>query len=313
MGATAAWPLAATAQQPGKVPVIGFLGLASGAFHQNRVEAFRAGLRELSYSEPSKIVIEFRWAEGRYERLPELAAELVRRKVDIIITHAVPGVLAAMRATSTIPIVVSAVGDMLELDLVSSLSRPGGNMTGLTFFNPELLAKRLELVKEALPNVSRAGVLLNSANQTNKIILAAMESTAKALNIDARSFEVRQPSDFEPAFAAMAHHQVGAVVVHEDPMLNSHVRHIVDLATVGRLPSFGFPELVRANGLLAYGINFSEMDRRAASFVDRILKGTNPGPTDRTRDEVYPHRQSQDRKGARPHAFRPACSFARTR
>ena len=276
-GAAAAWPLAARAQQV-KVARIGFLGLVSASSHANRVAALRAGLRDLGWVEGQNILIEFRWAEGDYERLPGLAGELVRLNVDVLVTHGAAGALAAKNATSTVPIVVTAVGDMVTLGLVSSLSRPGGNITGLSFFNAELVAKRLELLKELAPSLAKAAVLLNADNPTgNQLILRELEPTAKASNVELRAFEARQPSDFERVFAAMADQQIGALVIHEDTMLNANANALAIFAAARRLPSCGFPEFVRSGGLLAYGIIFADMDYRAAAFVDKILKGAKPG------------------------------------
>ena len=276
-GAAVAWPFAVRAQQRAKVARIGYLGLVSASWHTARVTAFRAGLRDLGYVEGKDIVIEFRWAESQYDRLPALAAELVRLNVDVIVTHTVPGAFAAKKATSTIPIVITAIADLLDLGLVESLARPGGNLTGLSFFNAELIAKRLELLKEVAPSLAKAAVLLNSDNAAGRqLILRAMEPTAKALKVELLPFEARGPGDFEGAFAAMVSQQVGAVVLHEDPMLNANSKAIVDIVARHRLPTCGFPEFVAAGGLLAYGIHFPDMDRRAAAFVDKILKGAKP-------------------------------------
>jgi putative ABC transport system substrate-binding protein len=274
-GAAVAWPFAVRAQQRAKVARIGYLGSAS--WHTARVTAFRAGLRDLGYVEGKDIVIEFRWAESQYDRLPALAAELVRLNVDVIVTHTVPGAFAAKKATSTIPIVITAIADLLDLGLVESLARPGGNLTGLSFFNAELIAKRLELLKEVAPSLAKAAVLLNSDNAAGRqLILRALEPTAKALKVELLPFEARGPGDFEGAFATMVSQQVGAVVLHEDPMLNANSKAIVDIVARHRLPTCGFPEFVAAGGLLAYGIHFPDMDRRAAAFVDKILKGAKP-------------------------------------
>jgi putative tryptophan/tyrosine transport system substrate-binding protein len=276
-GAAVAWPFAARAQQRAKVARIGYLGLVSASWHTARVTAFRAGLRDLGYVEGKDIVIEFRWAESQYDRLPALAAELVRLNVDVIVTHTVPGAFAAKKATSTIPIVITAIADLLDLGLVESLARPGGNLTGLSFFNAELIAKRLELLKEVAPSLAKAAVLLNSDNAAGRqLILRALEPTAKALKVELLPFEARGPGDFEGAFATMVSQQVGAVVLHEDPMLNANSKAIVDIVARHRLPTCGFPEFVAAGGLLAYGIHFPDMDRRAAAFVDKILKGAKP-------------------------------------
>jgi putative ABC transport system substrate-binding protein len=276
-GAAVAWPLAARAQQRAKVAHIGYLGLVSASWHTPRITAFRAGLRDLGYAEGKDIVIEFRWAEGRYDQLPALAAELVRLNVDVIVTHTVPGAIAAKQATSTIPIVITAASDLLAFGLVESLARPGGNLTGRSFFNAELVAKRLELLKELAPSLAKAAVLLNADNLAgNQLILRELEPTAKALKVELLTFEARGPGDFEGAFAAMINQQIGAAVLHEDPMLNSNSKAIVDTLARHWLPTCGFPEFAAAGGLMAYGINLPEMDRRAAVFVDKILKGAKP-------------------------------------
>ena len=277
LGGAAAWPLGARAQQRAKVAHIGYLGLVSASWHTPRITAFRAGLRDLGYAEGKDIVIEFRWAEGRYDQLPALAAELVRLNVDVIVTHTVPGAIAAKQATSTIPIVITAATDLLAFGLVESLARPGGNLTGLSFFNAELVAKRLELLKELAPSLAKAAVLLNADNKAgNQLILRELEPTAKALKVELLTFEARGPGDFEGAFAAMISQQIGAAVLHEDPMLNANSKAIVDIVARHRLLACGFPDFAAAGGLMAYGVNLPEMDRRAAVFVDKILKGAKP-------------------------------------
>jgi putative ABC transport system substrate-binding protein len=277
LGGAAAWPLPVRAQQRAKVAHIGYLGLVSASWHTPRVTAFRAGLRDLGYAEGKDIVIEFRWAEGRYDQLPALAAELVRLDVDVIVTHTVPGAIAAKQATSTIPIVITAASDLLAFGLVESLARPGGNLTGLSFFNAELVAKRLELLKELAPSLAKAAVLLNADNLAGRqLILRELEPTAKALKVELLTFEARGPGDFEGVFAAMVSQQIGAAVLHEDPMLNANTKAIVDILARYRLLTCGFPEFAAAGGLMAYGINLPEMDRRAAVFVDKILKGAKP-------------------------------------
>jgi putative tryptophan/tyrosine transport system substrate-binding protein len=178
LGFAAAWPLAARGQQA-KIAHIGFLGLVSSSSHASRVAAFRAGLRDLGWIEGRNLLIEFRWAEGNYDRLPALAEELLGLNIDVLVTHGAAGALAAKKATSTIPIVITAVGDMLALDLVSNLSRPGGNITGLSLFAPELTAKRLELIKEAVPTMTRVAILLNPANAATQFVLSEAEATAK--------------------------------------------------------------------------------------------------------------------------------------
>ena len=253
------------------------MGLVSASWHTPRVTAFRAGLRDLGYVEGKDFVIEFRWAEGRYDRLPALAAELARLNVDVIVTHTVPGAIAAKQATSTIPIVITAASDLLAFGLVESLARPGGNLTGLSFFNAELVAKRLELLKELAPSLAKAAVLLNANNQAgSQLILRELESTAKALKVELLTFEARGPSDLEGVFAAMVSQQIDGAVLHEDPMLNANSKAIVEILARHRLLTCGFPEFAAAGGLMAYGINLPELDRRAAVFVEKILKGAKP-------------------------------------
>jgi len=276
-GSVAGWPLSVRAQQRAKVAHIGYLGLVSASWHTPRVTAFRAGLRDLGYTEGKDIVIEFRWAEGRYDQLPALMAELVRLNVDVIVTHTVPGAIAAKQATSTIPIVITAASDLLAFGLVESLARPGGNLTGLSFFNAELVAKRLELLKELAPALAKAAVLLNADNPGgSQLILRELEPTAKALKVELLTFEARGPGDFEGVFAAMVSQQIGAAVLHEDPMVNANTKAIVDILARHRLLICGFPEFAAAGGLMAYGINLPEMDRRATVFVDKILRGAKP-------------------------------------
>ena len=269
-------PTTAGAQPASKTPRIGFLGLASAVSHAPRTEAFRAGLRDLGYIEGRNILIEFRWADGHYDRLPELATELVRLNVNVIVTHGAAGAVAAKQATTTIPIVIAATGDILALGLVQSLAQPGGNITGSTFFNPELAAKRLELLKEAIPPLSRAGLVSNPNNPINGSIVQAMEETARSLKVELRQFETRGPSQLESTFSAMVRARVGGIVIHEDTILLANAKPIADLAARHRLPGSGFPEFARAGGLMGYGISFTDMDRRAATFVDKIQKGANP-------------------------------------
>jgi putative tryptophan/tyrosine transport system substrate-binding protein len=236
----------------------------------------REGLAALGYAEGKNIIIETRWAEGQYDRLVQLAAQLVDLKVDVLVTYATPGVLAAKRATTTIPIVIAAVGDAVESGLVSSLSRPGGNVTGMTFFNPELAAKRLELLKEALPGLTQVGVLFNQANPSRVQVLAAMNLAAHSLKIELSEFAIREATEFEGAFAAMAAKRVGACVITEDPIVIANAEASAKLALKYRLASGGFPEFAQAGGFVAYGVDFPEMWRHAATFVDKILKGAKP-------------------------------------
>ena len=272
-------PLRTFAQQPtAKMHRIGFLGPTSAAGIASRLEAFRDGMRELGYVEGKNLFIEFRWAEGKYDRLPELAAELVRLNVDLIVTGSTPGVRAAKQATTTIPIVMASVGDPVASGLVASLARPGGNITGSTFFQPELIAKRIELFKEAMPRLTQVAYLVNLDNTANTgPTLHAAEMAAKTLKVGLQPFPVRGPGDFDSAFAAMAKKRVDAVVIAEEPMLLANMSAIIELAIKRRLLSAGGKEFAEAGGLLGYGIDGSVPYRRAAYFIDRILKGTKPG------------------------------------
>jgi ABC-type uncharacterized transport system substrate-binding protein len=276
LGGAAAWPLAARAQRATGVYRIGFVGMISADSLPQRLEAFRAGLRELGYQEGQNIVIEYRWADGQYERLPTLFAEMVRLNVDVIVTHGTPAALAAKQATKTIPIVMAIIGDAEASGVVASLARPGGNVTGLTFFNPELAAKRLELLKETLPSLIDVGVLLNPINPINEPIVPAMRRTAEPLKLTLHQFGVREPAEFEAAFAEMAAKRVGALVIIEDATLIANAPALAQIALRQRLPSSGWPDYAVAGGLLSYGINFPDAFRRAATFVDKILKGAKP-------------------------------------
>jgi putative ABC transport system substrate-binding protein len=278
LGARAYGPFASFAQQPpAKFYRIGFLGATSAAGMESRLEAFRAGMRDLGYVEGKNLMIEFRWAEGKYDRLPALAAELVRLNVELIVTGSTPGVRAAKQATTTIPIVIGAVGDALAASLVASLARPGGNVTGSTFFQPELAAKRIELLKEVKPQVAEVAFLMNLDNAgSTPPSLRPMEVTAKALKVGLQPFPVRESNDFDSAFAAMAKKRIDAVVINEDPMLVSNMKAIADLALKWRLLSAGSNEFPQAGGLLGYSPNVPELYRRAATFADKIFKGAKP-------------------------------------
>jgi len=275
LGALAA-PLGAEAQPEGKIYRIGFLGPPSASTHATRVEALREGLRELGYVEGKNVEIEYRWADGKYDRLSDLAAELVRLKVHVLVTFGTSGALAAKQSTTTIPIVMAGTGDAVSTGLVASLARPAGNITGLTLFIPELIAKRLELLKEAVPHAGRVAVLVHPDNTASVPVLKAMESTARSLKVELQRFEARQPSEFENAFSRMAKSRVDGVVVTDDPLFNANAMTIADLATKKRLPSAGGGEFVEAGGSIGYGVNFPDAFRRAAYFVDKILKGARP-------------------------------------
>ena len=273
-GAAAAWPLAARAQQ--RIAKIGYIAMTSASLSAPYSDAFRLGLRNLGYVEGKDFVIEFRFAEGEVGRLPGLATDLVRLNVDVIVTYG-PGVPAAQAATATIPIVMASHSDAVATGLVASLARPGGNVTGSTFFNPELMAKRLELSKELVPSMTQAGVLLMRNNASNGPILQAIEPAAKALNVGLRPFEVGGTSEFESAFTAWGDKQVDAVVIHDTPIFIVNAKLLTALAGKHRLASIGFLEWPASGGLAAYGVNFFDQFRRAAVFVDKIIKGAKPG------------------------------------
>ena len=270
-------PLTTRAQPKGKVWRIGFLGAADPFGYAPHLQGFRQGLLDFGYVDGKNVVVEYRWAEGRYERLPELANELVRAKVDLIVTHGTPGTRAAKEATQTIPIVMAIVGDATATGIVTSIARPGGNVTGSSFFNPELAAKRIELVKESMPSLTHVAVLVNPGNPVFGPALKLMEATAKALKVELVEFPVRSPKDFEEAFATMTAKKLRAVAIIEDGLFNANIDTLVELAAKHRLFSAGGKELADAGGMLGYGVNFPEIWRRTAYFIDRIFKGAKPG------------------------------------
>jgi ABC-type uncharacterized transport system substrate-binding protein len=264
----------AEAQQAKKVSRVGILSpfISSADF---LLDAFRQGLRELGYVESRNIVIEYRSAEGRNDRLPELAAELVRLKVDVLVTTGPAAVRAAKQATSTIPIVMGAVGDAVDFGFVASLARPGGNITGMSWLGPELNAKRLEILNEVFPKLVHVAVLWDPA--TPKTYVRATEVAARSLGINLRVLEVAKPNDLDHAFATLTGEGAGALEVMPSTTFASQMRQLVDLAAKSRIPAI-FPDerYAQAGGLLSYGPSFPEMYRRAATYVDKILKGRKP-------------------------------------
>jgi putative ABC transport system substrate-binding protein len=272
-------PFAADVQQAGKVHRIGFLSPSSlsDPRTQRRFEAFRQGLREVGYVEGQNIAIESRWAEGKYDRLPGLAAELVGLKVDVIVTYAPPAIRAAKEATATIPIVMGAIIDPIATGFVASLARPGGNITGLSLMSPELVGKQLQLLKEVVPKVSRVAVLGNPANAGTAPQLRDAEVAARALGVQLQPLEARDPKEIDSAFAAISRERAGALIVLLDVMLNDHRTRIAGLAAKHRLPTVaGLTEYAEAGGLMSYAANFLDLHRRAATYVDKILKGRKP-------------------------------------
>ena len=271
-------PLAADAQQAGKVPRIGFLSLTSPSDRPPLFDAFRQRLRELGWVEGQNIVIDYRYAEGRVDRLPDLAAELVRLKVDLIVSWGTQGVTAAKNATETIPIVMIAVRDPIGIGLIASLARPGGNVTGVSgSAGLEWVAKQLELLKETVPKIRRVAILSNPTNAYHQLAIREVNVAARSLGVQLQLLEARGPNEFDGAFAAMAKERVGALLVLSDVMLNSHRTRLADLAARSRLPAaYGVRESVEAGGLMSYGPSFLDSFRRAATYVDKILKGAKP-------------------------------------
>jgi putative tryptophan/tyrosine transport system substrate-binding protein len=269
--------VSAQAQQPAKVARIGYLVGPSSA-SSARYEAFRQGLRELGYVEGKNIVIEWRSSEGNRDRQRALVAELMRLKVDVIVAVGAGDIRIAKEATTTIPIVMVQGGDPVGSGFVASLARPGGNITGLATLRPELSGKRLELLKEVVPNLSRVALFGSSASPDHAQVLREAELAAGALGVKLQSLDIRSPKDFEPSFQAALKGRAEAVVVRvRGPILSPHRKEFAELAVKSRLPSIyeGLEE-VEAGGLMSYGVSFTELYRRAATYVDKILKGTKP-------------------------------------
>ena len=279
VGAAAAWPLAARAQQVGKTPQIGYLGVSSPSLEPHYVEAFRQKLRELGHVEGKNIAIEYRWAEGQDDRLPNLASELVRLKPDVIVTTGTPGAVAAMQATKTIPIVMASSADPVGSGLVASLARPGRNVTGFTILGPELEGKRLELLKQAVPGLSRLAVLWNPSNPGIVSYFETVKNAGRALQISLGPVvEVRRSDELDSAFTAIASARPHALVVIADRFLLSHRKQIVEFAAVKRLPTmYPYREYVDAGGLMSYAPSNIELFIGTAIYVDKILKGAKPG------------------------------------
>jgi putative ABC transport system substrate-binding protein len=270
--------VSASAQQPKKVFRIGYLSSADPATDSPRVEAFRQGLRELGYSEGKNIVIEWRYAEGKPDRLPALAAELVHLKVDVIVSAAPAPTRSAKQATATIPIVMTNDGDPVGNGFVASLARPGGNITGLANFNPELTGKRLELLKEIIPQLTRVAVFGTSSTPGNAEVLRETELASRAFGAKLQYLEIRGPGDIETVFRGATKGRADAILVLSGPLLNSHRKQIVDFAAKNRLPAI-YPNSfwTEVGGLMTYSVSRTDMDRRAATYVDKILKGAKPG------------------------------------
>jgi putative ABC transport system substrate-binding protein len=270
-------PLTTDAQPPGKGYRIGMLETIPTAPNAANLDAFRHGLRELGYVEGHNLVIEYRSVDGRPERFPDLAMELVRLKVDLIVTRGTPAALAAKNATGTIPVVMAAIGDPLETGIVASLARPGGNITGLSALVTDLQAKRLELLKELVPGAARIAALLNMSNPFNPPQWKETEMAAGSLGVQPQLLDVRKPEDVEPAFDAAITQRAEALVVGIEALIQANRQLIVDLAAKHRLPAiYASREFVDAGGLIAYGVSYPHLYYRAASFVHKIFTGTKP-------------------------------------
>jgi putative tryptophan/tyrosine transport system substrate-binding protein len=275
-GAAAAWPLAARAQQSARLRTIGFLGPNTHAAASESIAAFVQRLRELGWIEGRTVAIDYRWAEGRSERAAEIAAEFARLKVDVIVTQSTPASLAAKQATSAIPIVFASAGDPVGTGLVASLARPGGNITGLSGQATDTAAKRLQLLREVVPNLRRLAILANVDNPFNVLEMDEVQTAAHTLGLEVAALEIRRSEDIAPAFETLKG-RAEALYVGGDPLLITNQIRINTLALGAKLPTMSiFRHYVVAGGLMSYGPNFTDLYRRAAEFVDKILRGTKP-------------------------------------
>jgi putative ABC transport system substrate-binding protein len=278
--------LAAQAEQTGNVYRIGFLGNSTAALEANLVGPFREGLRDLGYVEGRNVLIEYRWAEGKYDRFPALIGELLALKVAVIVTAGTPATLAVKKATTSVPLVMTAVGDPVGTGIVPSLSHPGGNITGLTAISTEMDAKRLELLREVVPSVSYIALLWNAASPLQVLAEKQVQAAAQVLRMRVLSLGVKTEDEIKSALAVMARERPDALLVLADRLLLHHRALIMDFATRHRLPGVhAYRELVEAGGLMSFGPSYADMHKRAAYFVDRILKGAKPGdlPVERPR------------------------------
>ena len=276
VGSATAWPFTARAQQTGKLPTIGFLGQSTLSAESQRVAAFVQRLRELDWIEGRTVMIEYRWTEGRGERASEAAAELVRLKVDVIVSSGTPGTMAAKRATAVIPIVFAVAGDPVGNSLVETLARPGGNVTGFSLQNIDLAGKRLELLREVVTGLHRLAIIANVGNPIAMLEADEVRTAARTLDLDVATFEIRRADDIASAFAALKG-RADALYIPGDPIFTANRVRLITLALNARLPTiYNSREYVEAGGLISYGPNFPDLYRRAATYVDKILKGTKP-------------------------------------
>jgi putative tryptophan/tyrosine transport system substrate-binding protein len=276
LGGAAAWPLSARAQQTGRLPTIGFLGAATAAVWAPLTAAFEKRLHELGWTTGRTVVIEYRWAEGRSIRFVEIATEFVRFNVDLIVTAGTEPVIAAKQVTSVVPIVFALAVDPVAAGLVASLARPGGNITGMSLQSSDLAGKRLELLREVLPNLRKLAILVNVSNPGGALEMSEAEAAARMLGLDVAKLEIRRADDIAPAFEAIKG-RADALYVGPDPLVNANRVRIHTLSLSAQLPTvYGFRGYVEVGGLMSYGANFIDLFRRAAEVVDKILRGVKP-------------------------------------
>jgi len=274
-GVAVTWPLAANAQS--KTPRIGFMGNSTAALEANLVDAFREGLREHGYEEGRNIVIEYRWADGKYERFPALVAELIAAKVEVIVTAGTPAALAMKKATTTVPLVMVAVGDPVGTGLVPSLARPGANLTGLSSVAPDLEGKRLQLLREVVPALSHVAMFINSLNPFHVSSMRQARAAAQSMGIKLQLHDIRKSEDLDDAFAAIRKERPDAVLILADRVFLHNRERMIDFTKEQRLPNVNaYKELVEVGGLMSYGPSYEDMHKRAAIYVDKILKGAKP-------------------------------------
>jgi putative ABC transport system substrate-binding protein len=277
LGGAAAWPVVARTQQAEKLPTIGFLGATTALAGGQWAVAFVQRLHELGWIENRTVTIERRWAEGRDERFAEIAAEFIRLKVKVIVTYGTPSAIAAKKSTAVIPIVIAGAGDLVGAGLVTSLARPGGNVTGLSIQGPDLAGKRIEMLREILPSLRTVAILANVRNPTSMLEMGEAHAAARTLGLDVVTSEIRRAEDIAPVFETLKGH-ADALYVSPDALLSTNRIRINSLALGVRLPTMhGFREYVEAGGLMSYGANFSDLHRRAADIADKILRGGKPG------------------------------------
>jgi putative ABC transport system substrate-binding protein len=277
LGGAVVWPLAARAQQPGKVPTIGFVGQSTRSATSEWTTAFVQRLRELGWIDARNLAIEYRWGEGRNERFAQIAAEFVRLKVDVIVTGATPPTIAAKQATSVIPIVFAVAGDPVGTGLVASLARPGGNVTGLSILGPDVAGKRIEILREILPSLRTVAILANIGNPLSVLELGEVQAAARTLALEVHTVEIQRAQDIAPAIEAL-NGRADALYVCIDGLMNTNRIRINTLSLGARLPTMhGAREYVESGGLMSYGPNFPDLYRRAADYVDKILRGAKPG------------------------------------